>query len=609
MINENTTKKIMNILAGRFKNGYRISSSIDLDRLRNYYVDEYSEALQYDADNINYIITSIALVFDDRAYSYSQDIITKVKDLLLQIGSPCISIDYFFALHTGELYLDNIFSIEMLRAFIGKHIRDYPIKRNYILLHEDASPSALIKDAFMEREEWSFEALHERLPFLRMDSIKQALNVSEYLWVGTGTYTHIDNLDLPESEGARIAKFVAEMLQSRDYVIANELDLSKIINLNSNYPFSAIRDAVFRTFLSDKYDKSGQVITRKGVKLRVIDILEQYCRSADTASFSELNALETSFDPDGRTHSACLTAGYNTMVRVSDELFVSDNHVTFDVNGIDESIAVYCRGDFLPLRKVIDFSLFPYAGYPWNLYLLESYVRRFSNVFKFDVRAVNSSNIGVIVRKDFIYSHYDDILSIALASSYVDLSNKKAIGNYLFDNGYIGWRNLGKSESKISVKAEQIRESGQYNGVMHDDGATETDTTPTSNITKQRRVSGNETFNRPVIDYIDEKCIIIKIKQGSIDRNNGDIYETTRKHWKISIDRAKNADYVLSVQNKVVIEVYADMEWEIYDDGYGRIMFEGNLANDSIRSKYIGKMIPPEHRKMGMASPCLYVNC
>jgi hypothetical protein len=267
-------------------------------------------------------------------------------------------------------------------------------------------------------------------------------------------------MDLPESEGEKIAKDVKEKLLSKDYVIANELDFSRFEALNPHCPFTAIRDAVFNKYLSNVYSKSGQIITRNGEKLRVLDILEQYCRDSDTASFEELNAFEATFDPDGRTHSLCLVAAHDVMVRVSAELFVSEKMVSFDVEKTDEAIALYCSGNFIPLKIVSDFSLFPYAGYSWNLFLLESYVRKFSRIFKYDVRAVNSANIGVIVRKSFQYGEYDDILSIALARSPLSLNDKNSVGDYLFDNGYIGWRNLGKNESKIIKNAQKVRESG-----------------------------------------------------------------------------------------------------------------------------------------------------
>jgi len=84
----------------------------------------------------------------------------------------------------------------------------------------------------------------------------------------------------------------------------------------------------------------------------------------------------------------------------------------------------------------------------------------------------------------------------------------------------------------------------------------------------------------------------------------------TFQHWKISIDRASTADYVLSVHNQIVVDVFTNMEWEVYTgDDEGRILFEGIQASEEIRRKYVGKRIPEKYRRFGNASPCQYVNC
>jgi len=459
-LDEIDQRRAKHIIASKFKSGYRTSSSIDFERFKNYFVDEYGEDFESGADEFDIFVKSVAVVFDDRAYMYDDETIESVRTHLDQMDSPCIYIDAFFEKYSAELYTFGIFSVDMLRAFIEKNYANVFCKRDYLYLQQDVSPFDLIRQVFGEREAWSVDELFDRLPCLKQDTIRATLNGSEYYRIETGIYTHIDNMDLPDSEGEKVVAFVKERLQSKDYVIANELDLSRFEALNPHCPFSAIRDAVFNKFLSNRYSKNGQVITHIGKKLRVLDILEQYCRGAETVSFEELNSFEATFDPGGRTHSTCLIAAHNVMVRVSADLFVEESKVSFDVDRIDEAIALYCRDNFIPLKNVVDFSLFPYAGYPWNLFLLESYVRKFSRLFKYDVRAVNSANIGVIVRKSFTYGEYDDILAIALAKSSLSLNNKKAVGDYLFDNGYIGWRNLGKSEGKILAKAKKIREGG-----------------------------------------------------------------------------------------------------------------------------------------------------
>lgn len=457
---ETGQKRVKNIIASKFKSGYRISSNIDFERFKNYYVDEYGEEFESDAEGLEMLMKSIAVVYDDRAYLYNDETVNAVRVYLEQTDSPCIYIDAFFERLSGELYTFGIFSVDMLKAFIEKNYADVYCKRDYAYLQPYASPSDLIRQVFDERETWSFDDLFVRLPWLKQDTIRATLNSSNYHRIETGVYIHVDNMDLPDSEGEKVVTFVRKRFQIKDYVIANELDLSRFEALNPHCPFSSIRDAVFNKFLSNRYSKSGQIITRIGEKLRVLDILEQYCREAKTASFEELNSFEATFDPEGRTHSACLVAAHNVMVRVSADLFVAESMVSFDVERIDETVALFCRDNFIPLKNVVDFSLFPYAGYSWNLFLLESYVRKFSRVFKYDVRAVNSANIGVIVRKSYKYEEYDDILAVALAKSPISLNNKKAVGDYLFDNGYIGWRNLGKSEIKVLATAKKLREGG-----------------------------------------------------------------------------------------------------------------------------------------------------
>lgn len=460
MLSESDQQRVKHIVSSRFKSGYRISSNIDFERFMIFFESEYGYKFTGGADNLDLYLKSVAVIFDDRAYIYDDSVVDSVYAYLEQMDSPCIYIDTFFENFSGELYSFGIFSIDILKAFIDKNYDDIFCKWDYVYLKPDITPSDLIRNVFYEQETWSFDDLFNRLPCLKQDTIRQTMNRAEYYRIDTGVYTHIDSIELPDSEGEKVILFIKERLKVKDYVIASELDLSCFESLNSHCPFSAIRDAVFNKFLSKRYSKSGQVITRIDEKLRVLDILEQYCREIETVSFEELNSFEATFDPDGRTHSTCLIAAHNVMVRVSSDLFVEESKVSFDVNRIDEVIDLYCNGDFMPLKNVVDFSLFPYAGYPWNLFLLESYVRKFSRMFKYDVRAVNSINIGAIVRKSFTYGEYDDILAIVLAKSSLFLNDKKAVDDFLFNNGYIGRRNFGKIEGKILANAKKLREGG-----------------------------------------------------------------------------------------------------------------------------------------------------
>lgn len=461
-MNDAEKERTIQTIARRFKNGFRVSSNIDFERFCSYYVETYGEKFQYEENQFNELLHAEALIYDDRAYVYDEDMICTVRCYIKEIGAPCIYADMLFEKYSNEFYMGNIFSVEMLRAFIVKYYRDIYCKRSYIYLNEHESPSDLVRQVFDEREAWSLEALQERLPFLKVETIRQALNQPGYFCVAKGTYTHIDNMDLPSDEGEKIVDFVETRLEERQYVAVKELDLSRLELLNPNCSFSAVGDAVFYKFLAKKYVKQGQVITKTRENFNVLNILERHCREKKTVSLEELQELESRFDLTGKSNRLSLIAGNNTMIRVSQELFVSEEEVDFDTNRIDEAIDLYCHDDFIPIRRITDFSLFPYTKYVWNGFLLESFVRRFSKKYKFDARSPSNSSLGVIARRDFEYGEYDDLLAIALAKSSLSLRDKAEIGDYLVDNGYIGRRRIGKNDDEIIKKANVLREGNWH---------------------------------------------------------------------------------------------------------------------------------------------------
>ena len=106
--------------------------------------------------------------------------------------------------------------------------------------------------------------------------------------------------------------------------------------------------------------------------------------------------------------------------------------------------------------------------------------------------------------------------------------------------------------------------------------------------------------------------IIIKITNDVVyNREHGDRYEATRKYWKLNPDRADRYQYVFSVTDQIVREVYQVVgPWSKTSNPneYGRYEFKGIQAPEEIRNKYIGKRIPQRFCKKGSANPIQYSN-
>lgn len=212
----------------------------------------------------------------------------------------------------------------------------------------------------------------------------------------------------------------------------------------------------------------------------------------------------------------------------------------------------------------------------------------------------------------------------------------KGKGNRVFAHVNDALKNFGgcsyadNDEDDISAKIQQIRDIRNVGldviHVIHRYGLTENEafeveaalidcypglTNQQSGFASDRgvnnadviqRILSQETFDEPGnLDY----CII-KITDSRLIERGNDIYETVRKYWKVNFDHIQKIPYVLASHHGIIKEVFKAKRWYKVPDENGRCMFDGTVAEDSIRSLFIGKRLPDKYLKKGMASPVLY---
>ena len=110
-------------------------------------------------------------------------------------------------------------------------------------------------------------------------------------------------------------------------------------------------------------------------------------------------------------------------------------------------------------------------------------------------------------------------------------------------------------------------------------------------------------YNAKPLEKIENDCIIININR-TYKRGSGEnaIYDATKEIWDIKEKRRKIARYVLSEYRGLVVEVFEVNKWypkereynkgaKKYGQTYTGYGFEGTIAQDSIRQKYINKSI------------------
>ena len=114
---------------------------------------------------------------------------------------------------------------------------------------------------------------------------------------------------------------------------------------------------------------------------------------------------------------------------------------------------------------------------------------------------------------------------------------------------------------------------------------------------------------------ITDDIIIIKLnKSYRSGMSSEELYDITRGCWKRRIESVERAEFALAVYKGEVIEVYRISAWysaleEIRDTvpfnpeiDLGRIIFKGEVAEEKVREKYIGKNISKLFKR-GEASP------
>jgi hypothetical protein len=303
-----------------------------------------------------------------------------------------------------------------------------------------------------------YDQIADLLPYVPIEKIKLVLaQHAEFIWNTRGVYTHISKALIPQTDQEDIRAIVNKEVSEHTFLPASKLPMENFASLNPELSVNALRAAVFQTCLADRYDLNGNVITLKGAPVDASILMEQYCLEHDSCTLDELLSYENEIC--GGIHRWIpMNAAYKTMVRTEENLFVAENSVDFNIDAIDNAVEHFFEGDYIPLQAVTTLITFPYCGYPWTLFLLESFCRRFSRKFRFEVLAVNSRCTGAIVRRS-CPMNYRQIMTEAVAKSGIELTEQKVL-DYLCNNGYLGRRSLSRMDEVIQ-EALSIRERGR----------------------------------------------------------------------------------------------------------------------------------------------------
>ena len=149
---------------------------------------------------------------------------------------------------------------------------------------------------------------------------------------------------------------------------------------------------------------------------------------------------------------------YKNSLRISKEEFVSKNQARFAIAETDAALDRVCAGNYISIQDITNFGTFPYAGFPWNSFLLEHYVAEYSQKYMLLHSSYNGTECaGAIVKRGAGLETFDDFIVDLLANSNIEL-NKASVLQLLSDRGYLARRRYSNIESLlIQANAQRNR--------------------------------------------------------------------------------------------------------------------------------------------------------
>ena len=200
-----------------------------------------------------------------------------------------------------------------------------------------------------------------------------------------------------------------------------------------------------------RFSFNGNIISKYGEDMSMAEVYAKYCRKHSRFTLDELNVLKQELGS-----AIYFDEIYDNSLRISQNEFVSQDMAQFDVEATDEAIGRICTGQYMSLQEIRDFGTFPYAGYPWNEYLLEHFVTNYSQKFIL-LHIGYSANVcvGAIVKQASSFKNFNDLLVDILANSNIMLNEDSAL-EYLRQQGYIARRRYSDI-GRIVTEAKVVR--------------------------------------------------------------------------------------------------------------------------------------------------------
>lgn len=431
-------KRILSFVPECFPHGIRPASIIDISKLKRAYQTRFGEGLPADIDMVS-LLTSVGLKSGEKVYFLSEDQKKSIRSLITDIirsGHRVIYYSELFSLH-GELFeACHIYESPLMQTVLQSILPEHIYKAERMLVDQKANEIEEITEVFGDDVILTYQQLKNRCPYLPMSVIKGALSRSDrFVWSSPETYAQVDLIELDQAEVSDIVNRILPLILEEGYFSLAQLPIEESCGLNPQVSSSAVRDAIYNRYMSSEFTRNGLIVKRPGIHLTTYQLMETWLKGLEQVTLTEVEDYERELT--GHHAVLGIVAASSTMVRIDHDHYVSDASIQFNVDAVDHAISLFVGNRIIPITAITSYTSFPdVPGYSWNLYLVESFLRRFSKRFTIDGGPAQMSYVGGISSAERHFDSYEDRLAHAIIQDGVILT-EEAIGRYLTDRKYI----------------------------------------------------------------------------------------------------------------------------------------------------------------------------
>ncbi|MBQ9486957.1 MAG: hypothetical protein IJU91_04020 [Selenomonadaceae bacterium] len=458
---QNVTQKIIEIITANFPNGIR-NDFIDINKIFRIYAAENS-AENIVRDLISDVIQEKGVEDGGKFFFISETDIEKIQSLAqkilettpiayyaavyekhadfftaLNIFSPDVLKKFLQTVGDGNFYFDEFFAVSLMTRL------DYEIAKIFM-----KAPSAL-----------SIDDLQKTLSYVPAEKISAILtDTKKYLPALNGKFIPISKIKFDTDEINAAINQISACIKKKGHAEIDDYDLYSNFALNSEVDENILRDFIHAKFFDKLFTKRRKKLFAKSDANAnakgAMALLRDFISPKQEMTVTELFAYSEKLNITG--YVIALRSAYEQMSRVDKNLFVKDALIHFDVAGIDAALTPFVQGKIIPLRAVTSFTGFPPVdGYTWNLFLLESFLRKYSQKYVYASSDFNNASAGAIYPKSMKFKDYLDLQAHAVLQDKIKLE-KDIVAEFLVSQGYRVNR-IDKVTERIIARAYEVSE-------------------------------------------------------------------------------------------------------------------------------------------------------